>query len=242
MNIKNKKTALSDDAVLYSHKEDVSEKEKWKSMTKEERIRYFLDYYMGKIAAILIVLVAVGSLVYTMVRPKPETVLSVAIVNDGINEALYDELETKFQEIIGMDEKTQKTLFDAGYNFNDYDYQSWQKYSVYNMVGDLDISIMPYTTFEEYAPYEHFAPVSTYLSSGVYTSLEQYFVESKKKDEDGNFIPDSETVYGIDLSSTWLYKDDQREDPMVLIFNLAPKNTENVEKFITWLFFPDDVK
>ena len=32
MNIKNKKTVLSDDAALYSHREDVSEKEKWENI------------------------------------------------------------------------------------------------------------------------------------------------------------------------------------------------------------------
>ena len=36
MNLKNKKTVLTDDAALYSHKEDVSEKEKWQSMSKKE--------------------------------------------------------------------------------------------------------------------------------------------------------------------------------------------------------------
>ena len=61
-------------------------------------------------------------------------------------------------------------------------------------------------------------------------------------DMKGNVIPDSETVYGIDLSSTWLYAEQQREEPMVLVVNLAPKNEENIEKFLTLLFFPDDVK
>ena len=37
MNLKNKKTVLNDDAALYSHKEDISEKEKWSTMSKKER-------------------------------------------------------------------------------------------------------------------------------------------------------------------------------------------------------------
>ena len=44
MNLKNKKTVLGDDAALYSHKEDVSEKEKWENMSRKERLRYFADY------------------------------------------------------------------------------------------------------------------------------------------------------------------------------------------------------
>lgn len=242
MNIKNKKTVLGDDAALYRHKEDVSEKEKWEAMTKKERWRYFFDYYLGKIVITIIVVAVVGSILYTMLKPKPETLLSVAVINDIANQTLYDDLQTKFHDTIGLDEETQQTIFDTGYNFNEYDYQSWQKYSIYNMVGDLDISIMPYTYFEQYAPDEYFAPVAMYLSSGVYTSLSDYLLETKKKDEEGNLIADSETVYGIDLSSTWLYSGQQREEPMVLVINLQPKNMENIEKILTLLFFPDDVK
>ena len=52
MNLKNKKTTLGDDAALYSHREDVSEKEKWESMNSKERLRYFADYYLGKIVSL----------------------------------------------------------------------------------------------------------------------------------------------------------------------------------------------
>jgi len=242
MNLKNKKTVLSDDAALYSHKEDVSEKEKWENMTTKERWRYFFDYYLGKIVVTIIVLAVVGSILHTMLTPKPDTVLSVAIINDGINQEIYDDLQEKFHLAIALDEETQQTLFDTGYNFNEYDYQSWQKYSIYNMVGDLDISIMPYSHFEQYAPDEYFAPTAQHLSSGLYASLSDYLLETKKRDEEGNVIPDSETVYGIELSSTWLYAGQQREEPMVLVINLAPKNAENIEKILTLLFFPDDVK
>jgi len=242
MNLKNKKTVLSDDAALYSHKEDVSEKEKWENLTTKERWRYFFDYYLGKIVVTVIVLAVIGSILHTMLTPKPETVLSVAVINDGSNLELYENLEAKFQSAISLDEETQQTVFDTGYSFNEYDYQSWQKYSMYNMVGDIDVSIMPYAYFEEYAPNEYFSPTAMHLSSGLYASLADYLLETKKKDERGNIIPDSETVYGIDLSSTWLYAEQQREEPMVLVINLAPKNEENIEKFLTLLFFPDDVK
>ena len=242
MNLKNKKTVLNDDAALYSHKEDISEKEKWENMSTKKRWRYFFDYYLGKIVVAVIGLAIVGSIAYTMLKPSPETVLSVAIINEGINGPLYEDLQLEYQEYIGLDAETQQTMFDTGYNFNDYDYQSWQKYSIYNMVGDLDASIMPYSLFEQYAPDEYFAPVSMHLSSGVYSSLSDYLLEVKKRDTEGNVIPDSETVFGIDLSSTWLYAKEQREEPMVLVINLAPKNPENIEKLLTLLFFPDDVK
>lgn len=242
MNLKNKKTVLNDDAALYSHKEDVSEKEKWQTLSKKEKWQYFADYYLGKIVAIVIVLAVLGSILHTMLTPKPEVVLAVAVVNDGANQALYDTLQAEFNEIISLDAEKQQTVFDTGYSFNDFDYQSWQKFSMYNMVGDLDVSIMPYAYFEQYAPGEYFSPVAVHLSSGLYASLSEYLLETKKQDESGNLIQDSETVYGIDLSSTWLYEGVQKEEPMVLVINAAPENIENIEKFLKLLFFPDDVK
>ena len=113
---------------------------------------------------------------------------------------------------------------------------------MYNMVGDLDVSIMPYAYFKEYAPGEYFSPVAAHLSSGLYASLSDYRLETMQQDEAGNLIPDSETIYGIDLSSTWLYSGLTQEEPMVLVINAAPENVENIEKFLTLLFFPDDVK
>lgn len=242
MNLKNKKTVLGDDAALYSHKEDVSEKEKWENMSIKERLRYFADYYLGTIVIIVIVLVVMGSILHTMLTPKPDVILSVAVVNDGTNAALYEEFQAKFNAYTGLDEEKQQTVFDTGYSFNDYDYQSWQKFSMYNMVGDLDVSIMPYSYFEQYAPGEYFSPVAAKLSSGLYASLSEYLLETKRADAEGNLLPDSETIYGIDLSSSWLYSGQQRSEPMVLVINIAPKNEENIEKLLKFLFFPDEAK
>ncbi len=242
MNLKNKKTVLNDDAALYSHKEDVSEKEKWQTLSKKERWQYFVDYYLGKIVAVVIIAAVAGSILHTMLTPKPEVVLSVAVVNDAANQLLYDNLQAEFNAVIALDEETEQTVFDTGYTFNDYDYQSWQKFSMYNMVGDLDVSILPYTYFEQYAPGEYFSPIAAHLSSGLYASLSVYLLETMQLDEDGNLAPGTETVYGIDLSSTWLYENQQISEPMVLVINAAPENVENIEKLLSLLFFPDDVK
>lgn len=242
MNLKNKKTVLNDDAALYSHKEDISEKDKWKTLSGKEKWQYFADYYLGKIVIILVTVAVVGSVLHTMLTPKPEVVFSVAVVGDGINQPMYEELQQKFNTLIALDEETQQTVFDTGYNFSNGDYQSWQKFAMYNMVGDLDVTILPKSQFEEYAPGDYFSPLAVHLSSTLYASLSEYFLETKLQDENGNLIPDSETVYGIDLSATWLYGTQQREDPMVLVINAAPENGKNIELFLEFLFFADDVK
>ena len=242
MNLKNKKTTLNDDAALYSHREDVSEKEKWASMTTKERLRYFADYYLGKIVVTIIVLAVIGSIAYTMLRPRPDIMLSVAVVEDGINQPLYDDLKIKLEEAMGLDTEKQETVFDTGYNFSNGDYQSWQKFSMLNLVGDLDVTLMPKSLFEEYAPGNYFSTVFPYLSGDLSAALEPYYLEITLENDDGTEIPDSKAVYGIDLSSAWIYQNVQREETMVLVINAAPKHAENIADFLSFLFFPDDAK
>ena len=241
MNLKNKKTVLGDDAALYSHKENVSEKEKWTSMKGKKRWQYFVDYYLWKIVAAVAAVAIVGSILYTMLRPKPEVVLSAAVVEDGVNVQVYEQIQEKFHQVIGLDEKTQETVFDTTYNFSNGDYQAWQKFSMYNMVGDLDITFLPKSLFEQYAPGGYFSPVAEHLSGSLYASLSDYLLETMQEDEEGNLLPGSETVYGIDLSDTWPFAGLQREEAMVLVINRAPENAENIEVLLTLLFFPDDV-
>ncbi len=242
MNLKNKKTVLSDEAALYSHREDVSEKEKWATMTAKERLRYFADYYLGKIIVTLIVVGVLISIAVTMLRPKPEIMLSVAVVEDGINQTVYDDLKIKLEEAMGLDTEKQETVFHTNFNFSNGDYQSWQTFAIYNMVGDLDVTIMPKSTFEKNAPGNYFSTIDAFVSAEMLETLEPYLMEITLINDDGTVIPGTEAVYGINLSETWLYKNVRREEPMVLVINAAPKHAENIEALLSLLFFPDDAK
>ena len=242
MNVKNKKTVLNDEAAIYTHSENVSEKEKWQNMSKKKRWVYFKDYYLGKIVAILIVAAVIGSIAKAMLTPKPDIVLSVAVINDVRYQQIYDELQKQFDELLQLDAETQETLFDTGYGIGNGDYQSWQKFTMYNAVGDLDVTIMPLSVFEECAPGGFFSPLADYLPTDLYMALSEYMLETKIRDDDNNLIPDSETVFGISVDSSRVFEGQQREESLVLAINAAPENVENIEKFIRFLFFDDDVK
>jgi len=242
MNINNKKTTLNDEAAIYTHNDNVSEKEKWQEMSGKKKWQYFKDYYLGKILAILMIALVIGSIVKTMLTPKPDIVLSVAVINDMQYQPVYDELQKKFDELLQLDTETQETLFDTGYGLGNGDYQSWQKFSMYNAVGDLDVTIMPLSVFEECAPGGFFSPTAEYLPTDLYMALSENMLETQVRDDDDNLIPDSETVFGICVDSSWVFEGQPRKEPMVLSINLAPKNIESIEQFIRFLFFPDDVK
>ena len=182
------------------------------------------------------------SFIATALRPVPERIFSIAVVEDAGNQALYEELRTKLEELLVLDAENEEIIVDTSHLLSTGDYQAWQKYFLYNTVGDIDISLMPNYVFEEYAPGNYFSPIFEYLSSDLYVALEPYFLETLRNGEDGIAIPNSETVYGIDISSTWLYQNVEIKEPMVLVINIAPKNLENIEKFLNFLFFSDDAK
>ena len=239
MNLKNKKTVLGDNAALYNQRGDISEKEKWETMNKKERLRYFADYYLLKIIVAVAVVGLLVSFIATALRPVPERIFSIAVVEDAGNQALYEELRTKLEELLVLDAENEEIIVDTSHLLSTGDYQAWQKYFLYNTVGDIDISLMPNYVFEEYAPGNYFSPIFEYLSSDLYVALEPYFLESPLRDQNGTIIPDSEAVYGINISSTWLYENVQSEEQMILVINIAPKNVDNIEKFLTFLFFSE---
>lgn len=242
MNLKNKKTVLNDEAAIYHHSENVSEKEKWKNMNGKKRWEYFKEYYLMKLVIIVICVGLAGSLLHTMLTPKPEVVLSVAIINGAMYYDTCEAVQLEFDELLALDAEKQETLFDMGYDLTAGSYETMQKFSMYNAVGELDITLMPQSVFESYAPAGFFSPVTEYLPADLYGELSEFLVESQRNDEDGNLVPGSETVYGIRIDSTWPYEGQNREEPVILSINLAPSNLENVERFLRFLFFPEEVK
>lgn len=236
MEIKNRKTTLSDDAALYHHKENVSEKEKWNNMSWKERWEYFKSYYLLKVLGFAAAGIAIVSILYTMLGPKPDTLLSVAIANRGMVQEQYLSVQTGFEQWIGMDSETQATIFDGGYDF-EYDmYQSMQKFAIYNAGGDIDVTIMPQSAFEVYGPKGFFREVTNQISPELSELLKEYLVECTLIDDDGNPVSGSAAMYGIRIDSTATYKMYEPEEPMVLAFNLGAKHPDMAEKFLRYLF------
>ncbi len=236
MDVKNKRTTLGDEAAIYHHEENVSEKEKWKNMTWKQRMEYFRNYYLMKVIVVIACVGIVSSILYTMFSPKPEQVLSVAIINGAMQYDQYLKVQEEFEAAVGLDKETQETVFDAGYTFEGNDFESLQKFAMYNAVGDLDVTILPLSVFEAYAPVGYFSPVSGHLPSNLYARLSEYLVSCEQKDGDGNVIPDSENVYGILLNSSHVYDGVATEEPVVLCINMSTGNDENIVRFLNYIF------
>ena len=81
-----KKTVLDDNASIYQKREEESEKQKWERMDKKQKAGYFLDYYLLKIIVGILLSILIIFLIWSVVRPKPETVLGIAIVDEQLAE------------------------------------------------------------------------------------------------------------------------------------------------------------
>ena len=235
MNLNGKKTVLSDESTIYKQKEELSEKEKLKQMTWLQRLDYFKTYYLVKVIVVLVVVGVLGSILYTALSPKPDRMLSVAIIDDAVPIEMTYQLKEQFETFIELDEATQETLFE-GYDFKYQQKKALQKFVLYNASGDLDVTIMPQSVFERFAPLGHFAEITKSLPTDLYMELSDYLVECQQQDDDGNFIEGSETVYGICLNSSWIFEGQELEEPVILGIGVSTLNEEMIENFIRFLF------
>ena len=241
MDLNGKKTVLNDESTIYKQKEELSEKEKIKRMTWLERLDYFRTYYLVKVIVVLISVCVFGSILYTALSPKPDRVISVAVIDSAIPLEKSLELQEKFEAFMELDEKTQETWFED-YDFEYEQKKALQKFVLYNASGDLDITIMPQSVFEKFAPLGHFAEITESLPTDLYMELSDYLVECKREGDDGNLIEGSETVYGICLDSLCALEGQELEESVILSIGVSTVNEENIESFIRFLFSSEQGK
>lgn len=241
MDLNGKKTALNDESAIYKQQEELSEKEKLKQMSWLKRLDYFKSYYLMKVIVVLVALGLIGSILYTAFSPKPERVLSVAVIDYAMPIEITYQVQEKFEALMELDREKQETLFED-YNFEYDQKKALQKFVLYNASGDLDVTIMPRSVFETFAPYGHFAEITEQLPTDLYMELSEYLVECQKMDELGNVIEGSETVYGICLDSSWIFEGQELEESVILGIGVTTLNEEMVETFLRFLFSPEQGK
>ena len=236
MQIEHKKTVLNDEAALYHHSEQISEKEKWAQMSGAQKWEHFKTYYLLKVVGVT---AAVGLIVWilgTIFAPKKEVLFSVAIVNQALGHKEYLQVQEEFDAILELDPETQKTIFDGGYDFVYDEMNSVQKFALHNATGELDVAIMPMSEFVQYAVNGNFSPVEKHLAPKLYESLSAYLIESGVANTDGTIPKESICAYGICIDASWLYEENEPEEPVVLAIGYATQKDETIAKFLEYIF------
>ena len=94
-----KKTALDDDAEIYQKREEKTEKEKWKEMDGKAKAQYFADYYLGKLIVAVIIIGVGVSLLWHFFKPKDETVLYAAVIDESLDAKELTDMTSELEKI-----------------------------------------------------------------------------------------------------------------------------------------------
>lgn len=236
-----KETRLDDNAEIYKKREKMTEKQKLSEMNNTEKWDYFKQYYLKKLLATLVIIGFVSYLLYEVLSPKPDTVLSVAMVNYPLDEETLSQLENDLNELLDVNLETQKILIDTTYDLNNHDYASAEKLSVFAFSGELDLFIAPESQFLKYAFSNSLTPLTDALPTDVYSALSDRLFSCRTRlddEEEPSQAKGPEGVYGIyaeDLPMFKAYKG-YMQDPPVIGIIVTTKNSENAVATIRHLY------
>ena len=232
-----KKTRLGDDAAIYQQRNtQQSEKEKLKNMPWKKRFSYIWEYYRYHGLAIILAFIFISYIIYTIARPKAETRLYAAIINNTIKEEVWDEYKDKITEYLELDPKTENVFFDYQYYYKgtaDYAANMRTAFSVHLFAAEIDVIIAPLSEFSSYVDNGTFDPLSDQLPTDLYSSLTDKFYLSGTKDNP------KVSAYGIYLTDTKLFKDHSlptEDDPFLIGIVANSKNKKNAIEFIRYIF------
>ncbi len=235
-----KKTALDDDASIYQKRVEETEKEKWSKMNGGQRWQYFKDYYLLKVIVGSIAVVFVGFVVWSVLKPKDEIVLYVAVVDEQFDDEKEEALTQELNELFGVDGKRYKVFID---DLIYLDNGGMEKLQTLTYTDRLDVIIADKENYQRLAGMGFFQAADQYLGEEKTAEYEEFFVEAAGYEENkelsfenvetgtGEVLP-----YGIDISGSERFSQVKNylESP-VLSFVVDNQNSEHAVEFLDYL-------
>lgn len=238
MNIENKKTALEDDSILYQKRDDSLGKKDTSNLNRSQKVGYFKDYYLKAVIVAIVVLIAVGSLVYTMLFRHQTTILSVAFINEAwmANTDLLDENLRDYYELTSQDE-----LLDCS-NYSLDQYGDQMKLTTLMAAQTIDILVCPEEQFIQYSELGYLADLSELLPADLYAQFEDRILESSEveTDNDGAIINTYPAApHGIDIADNAVYQAYGGIGEKAILCVLSnTQRADNVIRFLEYLLSP----
>ena len=159
-----KKTVLDESAGIYRKRIDGLTKEGWKTMSSEEKLRYFKDYYLIKLIIGIASLAVVVYLVWTFVQPKQDQVLYIGIVDNILNEEEIDTLRSELEDLLGVDGKKEGVMVDDSFTMNE---NSLLKLRVFQATGQVDVIVSDREAFETLSERGFFVNAQEFVSQYI---------------------------------------------------------------------------
>ena len=233
MDLSEKKTVLEDSASIYQRREEKSDRDKWKDLKGfKAKWEHFKAYYLLKTFIWVCVIAFVGYMLYEMFAPEPERLIYVAVLDTVLMNDVVEDLQTGFEEYIGMDEETQDTMFDNSMNIsNTRDAASAQMFTVHAYAGEIDVLITTESVVKQYAG-TYVSNIANYISEELYDEVADrlYYVGANEYEGESEYS----NPFGIYISDL-VEPSPYCNEKLVLAISGNGKRGENVEAFIRYL-------
>ena len=220
-----KNSVLDEEAYIYNRHTEESESDKWKKMSRKEKLAYFNDYYRNKVIIGIIVLGFVVSFLYTVLAPRADVVVSIAVVNDYWSDVKTDEVLKEMTELLGLQEGKQEIQIDDSYYLKESgmgnEIANTQRLVAKITAEDINVIVADKEKFEEFAKSGTFMKVSE-----VIHDTDSY--EDRLTSEG----------YGISLKGSRLLKEfDSTQEEMILgiVANADEEDYEYISKIVNYI-------
>lgn len=238
MELQNKKTTLDDNAELYRHSGDnMTTKEKWKSLDAKGKWEFFKQYYLFKVVCVLVIGGVLLSVLITIFKPKPETVCNLLVSDLLMSEEEVKTVQNEFLESLGLDKKDFELTTATNCYFLTDEMNARQFFTVYYAVGDLDVVILPRKVFNMIAPNGFFLDVHEYLTADELNGYSERIVSSPRIDSESERLVDgSEYPCAIIIQDSKYVSGNMYNDSIVLAVCACSTHMDNAKKLIDFLF------
>ncbi len=228
------------------------ERHNFKEMTIKQKISHLWEYYKlhGFIIILIVSFIIYG--IYSASKPKINTSLYVAVVNNNLNEPVLDQITEETEAYLQLDTSKEKVFLNSIFYFNSdiaYSTNARRALITYVAASEVDIIIAPESEFANYAYNDFFHNLTNQLPTDLYTALaNDFFISDTDYEEE-------KLPYGIYLHNAQYYNEnyqfvresrpmDQTEEevidePYVLGIVGNSSNLNNSLDFIRYIFDQD---
>lgn len=230
-----KQTRLDDNASIYNHKDTRSKKEVWNSLTTKEKFQFFKDYYLKYTILALIILAFAIQFIISIVTKK-DTVFSISLINQNIEEATITQLSEELTSSLLLDSKKEQVTIDQSLYSDDPDgatlaEASQQKLMVYVYSGEYDIMIAERAMIENFAASGFFIDLNLFLPESQKQALNDQFLLCKGGEPSSPESSDT-GAYGVSLTGNTALSAYTKglKEPVLAVF-VSSKQTEHTLRF-----------
>ncbi|MBR4343792.1 MAG: hypothetical protein IKP88_14040 [Lachnospiraceae bacterium] len=234
------KTVLDESADIYRNREQKTASETFKDLKGKAKVRYFVDYYLGKIILVTAILAIIGSVLYTTLKPKPSPVFYTIIVVSPFTPAGLDQFKADLEDMFVTDPKKEEVIMDNSYSSIVADYNSSIAYTMHMAAQEVDMLILTKDELKYQVNSKALVPIESVISKQVYEKIPdsaKHKVIPTYPLDNGDFEEGEEAVYGLNIES-FLTKINGFEttDKYVIAFTGISQHADKFDDVVKYIF------